>query len=208
VLVGAALVFIVGLIDDLGGSSAGTPRGLRGHGRAVASGRPTTGLLKVVGAVGGGVIVVMAIPGRTITQEVLGVLLVAGAANVWNGLDVRPGRAGTWFLIAGVALSAANPLGLVLYMVGAELGVIFFDLREWAMLGDAGANLLGFVIGTGLYVSLRSTPALISATVVVVVLNLVAETVSFSRIIESVPPLRWFDRIGRLPASGTDLSAN
>jgi hypothetical protein len=31
-----------------------------------------------------------------------------------------------------------------------------------------------------------------------VVLNLLAETVTLSRIIRSVPPLRWFDDLGRL----------
>jgi hypothetical protein len=32
---------------------------------------------------------------------------------------------------------------------------------------------------------------------VAVVLNVVAETVSFSRVIERTPPLRWFDGLGR-----------
>jgi len=34
---------------------------------------------------------------------------------------------------------------------------------------------------------------------IVIGLNVLAETVTFSRTIEAVPPLRWFDRLGRLP---------
>ena len=32
----------------------------------------------------------------------------------------------------------------------------------------------------------------------VVGLNILAETVTFTRTIEAIPPLRWFDRLGRL----------
>ena len=35
--------------------------------------------------------------------------------------------------------------------------------------------------------------------VVLIALNLLSEVVSFSRVIERVPPLRWFDRLGRHP---------
>ncbi len=35
---------------------------------------------------------------------------------------------------------------------------------------------------------------------IAVVVNAVAETVTLSRVIEAVPPLRWFDGLGRLPA--------
>jgi hypothetical protein len=35
--------------------------------------------------------------------------------------------------------------------------------------------------------------------VVVAALNLLSERVSFSRVIQQVGPLRWFDGLGRLP---------
>ena len=35
--------------------------------------------------------------------------------------------------------------------------------------------------------------------VALIALNLASEFVSFSRVIEAVPPLRWFDRLGRRP---------
>jgi hypothetical protein len=66
------------------------------------------------------------------------------------------------------------------------------------MLGDSGANLLGFMAGAEI---VRRLPEvwLIPAVVVVVGLNVLAETVTFSRTIDAIPPLRWFDRLGRLP---------
>jgi hypothetical protein len=33
----------------------------------------------------------------------------------------------------------------------------------------------------------------------VIALNILAETVTFTKTIEAIPPLRWFDRLGRLP---------
>jgi hypothetical protein len=80
-------------------------------------------------------------------------------------------------------------------LVGAVV-VLPFDLRETAMLGDSGANLLGFAAGIGLYAALPD-PWVAVAAGVAVVLNVVAETVSFSRVIERTPPLRWVDTLGR-----------
>jgi hypothetical protein len=72
------------------------------------------------------------------------------------------------------------------------------DLRERGMLGDSGANLLGFLAGVEIVRRLPE-PWLIPATLIVVGLNVLAETITFSGTIEGVPPLRWLDRLGRLP---------
>ena len=72
------------------------------------------------------------------------------------------------------------------------------DLREKAMLGDSGSNLIGFAVGVQLAASLP-TWAQWPAAGVLVALNLLAETVTLSRMIEAVPPIRWFDRLGRVP---------
>ena len=64
------------------------------------------------------------------------------------------------------------------------------------MLGDAGSNPLGLLAGLGLAVSLP-TPWLVAAAVAAVLLQVAAETVTISRVVDAVPPLRWFDRLGR-----------
>ncbi len=194
-------VAAVGFADDL---ASGGPRGLRGHLASTAHGRPTTGVLKVV------VIVLAAIAAATVVAAdggpiriVAGAATIAGCANVWNGLDVSPGRAGKWFFVVASALLVAGPRSvawpLVLLLAGSEAPLVAFDVRERGMLGDTGSNLLGFAVGTQLVAALPLWP-LVGAAVVVVALNVLAETVTFSRIIGAVAPLRWFDRLGRKPA--------
>ncbi|HYZ98915.1 MAG TPA: hypothetical protein VE575_09215, partial [Acidimicrobiales bacterium] len=66
------------------------------------------------------------------------------------------------------------------------------------MLGDAGANALGAALGLG--VVLACSPGVRTVVLVVVaVVNLASERVSFSRVISATPPLRVADRWGRLP---------
>jgi len=195
-LAGLLLVFGAGLIDDLAPPG---PRGLRNHLRSVASGRATTGLIKVVVIVGSAVVVIALQPDRQTSVSVLGVVLLSGSANVWNDLDVVPGRSIKAFVLPALAFAiwggSSDAPAVVGLLVGA-IAVLPFDLRESAMLGDGGANLLGFAAGIALYDALPD-PWVAVAAVVAVVLNVVAETVSFSRVIERTPPLRWFDGLGR-----------
>ncbi|HEU4832029.1 MAG TPA: hypothetical protein VFU18_04910 [Actinomycetota bacterium] len=195
-LAGLLLVFGAGLIDDLAPTG---PRGLRGHLRSIASGRATTGLIKVVVIVGSAVVVVALQPDRQTTVAVLGVVLLSASANVWNGLDVVPGRALKAFVLPALTFAiwgeSSDAPAVVGLLVGAVV-VLPFDLRESAMLGDGGANLIGFAAGIALYDALPD-PWVAVAAGVAVVLNVVAETVSFSRVIEGTPPLRWVDGLGR-----------
>ncbi|MEA2556199.1 MAG: hypothetical protein QOI60_1530 [Actinomycetota bacterium] len=196
---GAALmVAVAGLVDDVTPTG---PRGLRGHLAAFVHGQVTTGAVKLLVITGASLVTVAAgaRPGSLI--RLCGVLLIAGSTNLWNGLDVRPGRATKWFLVVAatgvVWMPHAGP-----FAIGVTVGALVAlapDLRERAMLGDAGANLLGFTAGVALYV--RSPESWIPfEAIAVVALNIVADTVSLSRVIDAVPPLRWFDRAGQLRA--------
>jgi hypothetical protein len=199
VAAGAALVVAAGLADDLAGP--GGPRGLRGHLGALRRGRLTTGLAKLVALVVAGAAVALAL-GATAGRGVLVAIVVAGSANLWNGLDVAPGRAGKAFLLAAVsvvALAGPGPgTAILAAVVGAAAVMVLPDLREAAMLGDVGANLLGFAVGAALAEALP-VPWLALAAAAVIALNLLAETVTLSQAISAVPPLRWADRLGRLP---------
>ena len=197
-LAGLGLVSAAGLVDDV---VADGPRGLRGHLRELANGRMTTGLLKALAILGAAVVVIALDPARDVVERCSAVVLLAASANLWNDLDVRPGRALKAFAIPGLAFVLFGPLGEVPAVVGVLLAgaiVLPLDLRERAMLGDAGANLLGFAAGTAL-VALLSGGWLVLAAALAVALNLVAETISLSRVISAVPPLRWLDAIGRRP---------
>jgi hypothetical protein len=197
-LAGVLLVSAAGLVDDLAPPG---PRGLRGHLGALLAGRMTTGALKVLVAVGASAVVVALQGPRPGWVRLSGVLLLAACANLWNGLDVAPGRALKAFLPVGAAFAllgpvAAFPAGAGMLVAGAvALGP---DLRERAMLGDAGSNALGFAAGLCLYLLLSDgwVPAVAA---IAVGLNLLAETITLSRAIAAVPPLRFLDRLGRLP---------
>jgi hypothetical protein len=200
-LVATLLVFAAGLVDDL---SQDGPRGIRNHLRALAAGQVSSGILKLVVVPGAAVVAVALQAGGSAISRLAGVVLIAGCANAWNGLDVRPGRALKFALVAMIFL-AGVPLRLLptLPLVAAgSLCALWPDLRERAMLGDGGANLLGFTIGLGLYLVLPAWGVGVGAALAVGV-NVVAETITLSRVIDGVPPLRWFDGLGRLPGAGT-----
>lgn len=197
--VGATLlVFAAGLVDDLAPPG---PRGLRNHLRALASGRVSTGIVKAVVIVAAAVVAIALQPERSGWIRLAGVVLVASCANVWNGLDVRPGRAIKFGFVAFLFLTGVD-LALLPTVPGVVLGcvaAVWFDLNERAMLGDGGANLLGSTIGLGLFVVLPGWGVVLAAAVAVSV-NALAETITLSRVIEAVPPLRWFDLLGRREA--------
>ena len=198
-----ALVFLAGWYDDHRADSA---RGIRGHFGELARGRVTPGLLKLVGIVGAAILVAVSLS-DDVVRILLGISVIAGAANLWNLLDVRPGRALKWFLVAALVLVgwyARFDDFLLGAAIGSAAALLIFDLQERAMLGDAGSNLLGFIIGMALF---RVLPAwgLAIALVFILLLHAVGETVTLSRIIVATPPLRWFDRLGRLPPHQTEL---
>ena len=79
----------------------------------------------------------------------MGVIVLC--TNVFNLLDLRPGRAIKVFVVLGAALTAASGEVRALWALGLfaapALVAGAYDLRERAMLGDTGANLLGAVGG-------------------------------------------------------------
>lgn len=191
---------LVGLVDDLtGGDDA---RGFRGHLLELARGRLTTGGVKVFGGAAVALLAVaVASQGRSSAPRLLAdAALVALAANLGNLLDRRPGRATKAGLAAYVALAvgtrAEDVLVGVAVVAGAGAALLLDDLRERLMLGDSGANALGGAVGLG--VVLACAPATRTAVLVgVAACNLLSEAVSFSRVIDAVPPLRALDRWGR-----------
>lgn len=201
-IVAILMVLVAGLFDD---AQPHRVRGLVAHGRALAGGRFTSGVVKLAALLAAAALFIEATRGLAL-GGVAGVLFIAGSANLWNSLDVAPGRSIKYFLVTGVALQAAVAAllpcavcGFSVFMIAALAAVLValpFDLGERAMLGDGGANVLGFLVGAGLYLRL-STVWLWTALAVVVALSLVAETVTLSRVIQAVPPLRWFDDLGR-----------
>jgi UDP-N-acetylmuramyl pentapeptide phosphotransferase/UDP-N-acetylglucosamine-1-phosphate transferase len=117
-----------------------------------------------------------------------------------NLLDRAPGRAIKIGLLAWIPIALiarADTVGVAIApVVGAFAGLLGDDLRERLMLGDTGANAMGAVLG--LAVVLECAPATRTVVLVVIaVLTIASEWISFSRVIERVPVLRRFDELGR-----------
>jgi hypothetical protein len=193
-------VAFLGFLDDsLGEGEGGAPRGWRGHARALRAGSLSTGAVKAVGALALAAYVVSG-RGMESWRYLADVALLILATNLFNLLDLRPGRAekGLGLLCVGLCLGAWTlaPLELLGIFAGPILVGAWFTLRERAMLGDTGSNLLGAVAGVWLLTTLGADARLV-ALVVVGGLTIYGELRSISATIESVPPLRWLDSLGR-----------
>lgn len=220
-----------GVYDDLCGNA--DRRGIKGHLTALTQGEITTGGVKIVGigAVGvGGAC--LARRGGGVLEKALAGVVVAGAANAVNLLDLRPGRA-----IKGAALVAAPgmltralrgesarvPGGrarvsggsrqgtgvsvaqsantMAAAGLGAALALLPEDLGERSMLGDAGANALGALLGLAAAAGARSTAGLAWRAAALTAVTLASEKVSFTKVIAGNPTLNAIDMWGRRPAS-------
>jgi hypothetical protein len=168
-----AAIALIGAADD---AWSGPERGFRAH----LSAARTTGVLKLV-----------AIPavGLLATRRLSGALLVALAANFLNQLDTRPGRALKAYLAAALPLGA--PMGLAVVLLP-------YDLREMTMLGDAGSNALGALLGLSSVDRLTGRGRWL-AIGALAGLTLLGERRSLGELIERTPGLSHLDGVGRRP---------
>jgi len=166
-----AAVSALGLADDLW---SGPERGFLAHMRT----RRTTGVLKLVGIPAVGLLA---------TRRVSGALLVGLAANALNQLDTRPGRALKAYIATALAVDA--PLGIAVLLLP-------YDLREMTMLGDAGANALGALLGLNSVDRLTGRGRWI-AIGGLAGLTVLGEHLSLGAVIERTPGLAQLDRLGR-----------
>jgi len=191
-----------GCYDDLAGS--GKRRGFRGHLGALAHGELTSGAVKI-GGIGATGAAAGALLGGSAADIVINAGLAAGGANLLNLFDLRPGRAIKVTLASAALLAAGSRVAgparcAAAAPAGAALALLPDDLGERAMLGDAGANALGAMLGTAAAVTLPRK-ARVAALAVIVGLTAASEVVSFTKVIERTPPLRWLDMLGRRPAA-------
>ncbi|MEB3103510.1 hypothetical protein [Ferviditalea candida] len=193
------IVFALGWMDDSIGDK--TVKGFKGHLRKWRLEKSvSTGLLKAAGT---------ALTACWISIELGGGLLagllhfglIALAANAVNLLDLRPGRAIKSFWAAAVLIFAAGePFAAAAWLFPLLVGTLLLlpdDLGGRAMLGDTGANLLGFALGTA---AAASAPWWFQTGMLagLIAIHWVAERGSVTRIIENSRLLNWLDKLGRV----------
>lgn len=189
-------VAFLGLLDDV---LAAEPRGWRGHGAAVLRGGLSTGALKAGGSLGLAMFT-LSDQGLGKGEYLLAVAVLVLATNLFNLLDLRPGRSFKVFLVLAVGLTlgtldlvALASLGL---FAGPLLVVGLLDLRERAMLGDTGSNLVGALAGLWIVLTLPAAGQL-AALVVMVLVTVYGEFRSITELVERNPLLRKLDSLGR-----------
>ncbi|MGB0888844.1 MAG: hypothetical protein ACPGWS_01050 [Solirubrobacterales bacterium] len=199
-------VCLLGVIDDLLGTPAiegdlgrKDPRGLRGHAKAALGGGFSTGAVKAIGALGLAAFAIgLIVPGDW--EYLLAIALVVVTTNLFNLLDLRPGRALKVFLvlIIGLALGTwtLDPLWTMGVFVGSLPVLAYYDLGERGMLGDTGSNAIGAIAGIWMVLVLDTTAQAV-ALAVVFLITLYGEFRSISQMIDRTPMLRWLDLLGR-----------
>jgi UDP-GlcNAc:undecaprenyl-phosphate/decaprenyl-phosphate GlcNAc-1-phosphate transferase len=206
-------VALLGLLDDFAGSGAfsrqqaGTgrqaaiapPRGWRGHFGAVFAGGFSTGVVKALGSLG---LALFALSGQGLAtgEYLVGVGVLVLATNLFNLLDLRPGRSAKALLLLGLALTVGSLDTDGLWTAGLFLGPVLvllpLDLRERGMLGDSGSNAIGAVAGVWLIATLDTTGQAI-ALATMALITAYGEFRSISRLIDRTPGLRHLDSLGR-----------
>jgi UDP-GlcNAc:undecaprenyl-phosphate/decaprenyl-phosphate GlcNAc-1-phosphate transferase len=195
-------VTFLGFLDDSLGQATQTdaPRGWRGHALALREGRLSTGAIKAIGALA---LAAYVVSGRGLEsfEYLADVALLILSTNLFNLLDLRPGRAEKGLVLLGLGLCigawSGEPVELLGIFAGPVLVGAWFTLRERAMLGDTGSNLVGAIGGVWLLTTLDETGRLI-ALGVVLALTIYGELRSISKAVESIPPLRSLDSLGRV----------
>lgn len=200
---------MVGFLDDVLGSP--DEKGFSGHFGALFQGKLTSGALK---AIYGSIIALLTAAGLVLSgpelqktpsllvflEFLLNTALIALSTNLINLLDLRPGRAGKAFLfgLLLVFFFSRHPekMGLAVPLIAGVLAYLGPDLRARLMLGDAGSNLLGGILG--LMMAWTLTPWAKAFSVLILLgLNLLSEFISFSALIDRWRILRFFDHLGR-----------
>ena len=211
--------------DDLAGS--GDRRGFRGHLGALAHGEVTTGAVKL-GGIGAAGLAASGLLGGPPADVLVNAGLIAGCANLVNLFDLRPGRA-IKVAVAGGLLAAvpgsaarrravpAGP-GLGPGRAGAPRGhAARAAPRRGARAGRGGPGRTGHARRRRRQRARRAArhrgrgqpgrPARLALLAGITGLTAASEVVSFTRVIERTPPLRWLDMLGRRPTATATAAA-
>ena len=188
---------IIGLLDDMYGTrEAG---GFRGHLSLLKQGHVSTGLMK---AVLGGVLALslgFVVSGYSPAEGILNGLLIALSANTLNLLDLRLGRAVSCFWVGLLTLAAAQVGRLqtwpeLIPVIVPAVWLTMLDRSAKVMLGDAGSNVLGAVLGLALVYEI-GIPAKIVLVIIMVGMHAYSEKYSITKLIEGNRILRQVDRL-------------
>ncbi|WWD84491.1 hypothetical protein TEGL_29240 [Terrisporobacter glycolicus ATCC 14880 = DSM 1288] len=193
---GMMAMFFAGIIDDTIGNR--DVSGLKGHFKSLFKGKLTTGGFKALFGGFVGLVISVSIS-KNITDIIINTLIIALSTNLMNLFDLRPGRAIKVYLVIMITIfiTLTGYIKILpLLILPNVLAYFNFDLKAKAMMGDTGSNALGISIGIlmafGYTLNVR-----IGWLVFLVLIHLLTEKFSLTKIIEKNKLLNFIDRLGR-----------
>ena len=189
-------MFFAGALDDLIGNRSVS--GLKGHFKSLLKGELTTGGFKALfgGFVG---LVVSVCISNDIVDIIVNTLIIALSTNLMNLFDLRPGRAIKAYLVIMIPIYITLTgyiKALPLLILPNVLAYFNTDLKARGMMGDTGSNVLGISIGVlmafGYGIKVR-----VAWLVFLVLMHLITEKFSLTKIIEKNRVLKFIDNLGR-----------
>lgn len=193
---GIMSMFLAGILDDIIGNR--DVSGLKGHFKSLFKGNLTTGGFKAVfgGFVG---ILVSVVISKSISDIIINTLIIALSTNLMNLLDLRPGRAIKVYLviIISIFITLTGYIKVLpLLILPNVLAYFKYDLKAKAMMGDTGSNVLGISIGILMVLGYSFNIRLIWL-VFLILIHLLTEKYSLTKIIENNKVLNFIDKLGR-----------
>ena len=189
-------MFFAGALDDLIGNR--NVSGLKGHFKSLFKGELTTGGFKALfgGFVG---LVVSVCISSSIVDIIVNTLIIALSTNLMNLFDLRPGRAIKVYLVIIIPIYITLTgyiKALPLLILPNVLAYFNTDLKARGMMGDTGSNVLGISIGVlmalGYGIKVR-----LAWLVFLILMHLITEKFSLTKIIEKNRVLKFIDNLGR-----------
>ena len=196
-ILGLTSISFLGVLDDLLGNRETS--GLKGHIGKLLKLELTTGGLKAIMGMVIGIFVTMPFENNFIPL-LLKASIIALFTNCINLLDLRPGRAIKGYLIYSfvVVLLFFRQQSIYLLVMITIIVICYFplDIKAKAMMGDAGSNALGFTLGffTVLYANFIMN---LLVFLFLIIIHIIAEKSSITKIIEGNRILRFLDQLGR-----------
>lgn len=196
-----AILFIafIGLIDDIFGDNKS--KGFRGHLKRLWLYKYfSTGFLKMI-IIPTFLLLMNYYLTHKLAISFFYTILSALSINLFNLLDLRPGRCIKFlFIFSALCMPFIKWDFFSISSIFLLIPIFIGDLREIYMLGDSGSNLVGYIFAliiTNKFCKETNFNFLILITVVFLTLNLLSESVSFSKLIEKNKILRFIDMLGR-----------
>lgn len=189
------IIGTTGFLDDIAGDKKF--QGLRGHFESLNKGILTTGIVKILVTVVTALLVVYEYD-FSFFDKIINIGILILMTNLLNLLDLRPGRSIKIFILFSIFLW--NSINIIINFLPFYFSIIFYlpyELKGNIMLGDSGSNLLGYILGFNLILSIKNINYKIIILFSIFILTFLSEKFSFTEIIKKNKILRWIDELGR-----------